>query len=203
RVFTVPNMIDIPSSFSYKAPRESTIPVIGVCARLAHLKGVDVFIEALAELKRRGINFHAKIAGDGKEKESYKELIQHLDLEQEVTLLGWITDRKSFYESIDIFCLPSREEAFGLVILEGMMHSLPMVLSDLSGPREIVADSQAALLVPPATPQRLADSLQSLIKDYGLRAELAENAFKRVQFYSSKNVGPILQQVLTQICKNG
>lgn len=200
-VFTVPNMIHIPPGLSYKEPKEMEVPVIGACARFADIKGIDIFIEALAELKRRNIVFKAKIAGDGPEKERYIKLIKEHHLHNEVTLLGWVQDKNAFYDSIDIFCLPSREEAFGLVVLESMMHSLPMVLSELSGPLEIVADSKSAIMVPPCDPQSMADGLARLINDKNLVKELSFNAFERVQYYSNQNVGPILHNVLEEVCR--
>jgi glycosyltransferase involved in cell wall biosynthesis len=195
-VFTVPNMIHIPDHLVYKEPKEVDVPVIGACARFVPLKGIDVFIEALAELKRRKVRFTAKIAGDGKEKEHYQQLIHQHQLQNEITLLGWIEDRNSFYESLNIFCLPSREEAFGMVVLESMIHSLPMVLSDLSGPREIVDNSESALFVTPDNPISMADGIEQVINDKKMTKKLAENAFQRIQYYSSRNVGPILQEVL-------
>lgn len=198
-VFTVPNMIHIPEHLTYKEPKEVQVPVIGACARLVDIKGIDVFIEALAELKKRKVLFTAKIAGDGKEKERYQQLIYQHQLHNEVTLLGWIQDRYSFYESLDIFCLPSREEAFGMVVLESMIHSLPMVLSDLSGPREIIDNSDSALLVTPGDPISMADGIQRIIDDKNRAKKLAQNAFLRVQHYSSKNVGPVLQEVLNTV----
>jgi len=200
-VFTVPNMIHIPEHFGYKEPEKKEKPVIGVCARLSHIKGIDVFIEALAELKRRNIPFAAKIAGDGKEKEQYIQLINQQGLQQEVTLLGWIEDRNAFYESIDIFCAPSREESFGLSILESMTHSLPMVLTEVSGPVDIVGNSQSALFVPPCNPQLMADGLEQLIKNHSLQCELANKAFKRVQHYSSPIVGATLQKTIEHIIR--
>lgn len=201
KVYTVPNMIDIPDDMVVKAPRETNVPVIGVCARFAKNKGVDIFIEALAELKKRKIAFKAKIAGDGKEKEHYLKLIHDHGLEDEINLLGWIEDKHSFYSSLDIFCLPSREEAFGLVILESMIHSLPMVLSKLSGPIEIVSDSESALFVPPEDPGSMADALERIIQDKQLANQLAYNAFQRVQHYSSSAVGVILHNVLNTVCR--
>lgn len=201
-VFTVPNMIALPKPFVFKEPRKTSKPIIGVCARFAAIKGVDIFIEALAELKKRKIDFEARIAGDGKEKEHYRQLICKLQLQETVHLLGWIEDKDPFYEDLDIFCLPSREEAFGLVILEAMKHSLPMVLTNLSGPKEIVGDSQSALLVPPEDPIQMADALERIIKDEALAYQLAKKAYDRIQNYSSQAVGPKLHTVLEEICKN-
>lgn len=198
-VFTVPNMIDIPPDLHFIEPVAPEVPVIGVCARFVDIKGVDVFIDALAELKRRNIRFRARIAGDGKEKERYIKQISQHGLQQYITLLGWVNDTESFYESIDIFCLPSREEAFGLVILESMKHSLPMVLTDLSGPREIVGDSNCAVLTPPENPIAMADALEQVIKEHELAKRIARNAFERVQFYSTERVGEILHEVIQKV----
>ncbi|CCD10278.1 glycosyltransferase family 4 protein [Legionella pneumophila] len=200
RVFTIPNLIHIPDDLQYREPKNNQIPTIGVCARFAAIKGVDVFINALAELKRRGVVFQAKIAGDGKEKEHYIELIRHHGLDHEISLLGWIEDKESFYKSIDIFCLPSREESFGLVVLESMMHSLPMVLTRLSGPLEIAGNSGCALFVPPEDPVSMADGLERLLRDKDLSKQLALKAFQRVQHYSSTKVAPMLHKVLEKIC---
>ncbi|KTD76405.1 glycosyltransferase family 4 protein [Legionella waltersii] len=202
KVYTVPNLIHIPEHLTQREPRETKTPIIGVCARLAHIKGVDVFIKAIKELKNRGLSFKAHIAGDGKERDAYLQLINELDLQQEISLLGWVDDRESFYKNIDIFCLPSREEAFGLVILESMTHSLPMVLSKLSGPIDIVGNSKSAVLVPPEDPIQLANALELVIRDKNLAKELAKNAFQRVQHYSNVNVAPLLQETLEKICHN-
>lgn len=199
RVFTIPNMISIPNHIKHHEREETERPIIGVCARLVALKGIDVFIEALAELKKRKIPFHAKIAGDGKDKEQYIQLIKQKALQDHITLLGWVEDRHSFYESIDIFCLPSREEAFGLVVLESMVHSLPMVLSKLSGPLEIIGDSESALFAEPNNPISMADALEQIICDKKLARQLGARAFQRAQCYSSSTIGPLLHEILSKI----
>lgn len=200
-VFTVPNMITIPEGLQYKIPEQKDIPTIGACARFSDIKGIDVFIESLAELKKRKIAFKANIAGDGKEKERYIQLIQHHQLQNDITLLGWINDKQSFYHNIDLFCLPSREESFGLVILESMMNSVPMVLTELSGPLEIMGKTESAILVPPCDPISMANGLERLILDWNLAKQISQNAYKRVHYYSSQSIGPILQKVLEKVCQ--
>lgn len=202
KIFVVPNMIHIPEDLVYQEPKKVDVPVIGVSARFSDLKGIDFFIEALAELKRRKIPFKAKIAGDGKEKEQYIKLIQHHGLQSEVKMLGWVHDKHAFYNSLDVFCHPSLKESFGLVVVESMMHSLPMVLTQISGPLEIIGGTESAVLVPPSDSIGLADGLERIICDSGLAKKIAFNAFQRVQFYSSKSVGPILHEVLTEVCQS-
>src|SRR3989338_10203991 len=67
RVFTVPNLIELPAQTLKRSPSDSSTPLIGVCARLAEIKGVDIFIQAMAILKQRGIACKAEIAGDGEQ----------------------------------------------------------------------------------------------------------------------------------------
>lgn len=200
KVFTVPNMLPPNAMMPYQEPKPTKIPVIGVCARFVSMKGIDIFLASLAELKQRKLQFKAKIAGDGPERELYQKLIQDHQLENEVELLGWVEDRESFYQQLDIFCLPSRKEAFGLVILEAMIHSLPLALTDLPGPREIIADSASALFSPNEAPQQLADNLARLIQEQELRRELGLSSYRRVQNYSIASIGPLLHGVLEKIC---
>ena len=201
KVFTVPNMLQIPAHLEYRPPRDSDVPVLGVCARFSPIKGVDVFINALAELKKRGIAFKAKIAGDGPEKGNYTQLIVRLGLQEEVCLIGWIDDRQAFYQQIDIFCLPSREESFGLVVLESMLYSLPMVLCALPGPKELIGQSQSALFVPADDVLKMADGLQCLIEDKNYAKELSMRAFQQVHNYSSVQIAKVLDNVLQTVSK--
>jgi glycosyltransferase involved in cell wall biosynthesis len=198
-VFTVPNMLPIPKDLVYTNRAPGCVPTIGVCARFVTMKGLDVFLAALSELKKRAVSFNALIAGDGPEKEHYLRLISTYELDKQVTLLGWVDNKASFYNQLDIFCLPSRKEAFGLVILESMVHSLPAVLTDLPGPREIIAHSNSALFTPVEDPISMANCLEHLINDVDLRKKLASNAFNRVHDYSIHRVGPVLQDVLQKI----
>lgn len=200
KVFTVPNMLPQSNELVYKEPKNREIPIIGVCGRFVSMKGIDVFLKAVAELKKRKMVFKVEIAGDGPERSVYEQWIKDYQIEHEVTLLGWVHDKKSFYDNLDIFCLPSRKEAFGLVILESMMHSLPSVLTSLPGPREIIAQSNSALFVPSEDPISMANALERLLKDKTLAKTLGYNAFQRVQDYSIQSVGPLLHSVLEQIC---
>lgn len=199
-IYTVPNMVYKATIPDYKLPEKKSIPVIGACARFSELKGLDVFIKALAELKQRGHEFKAKIAGDGKQKKQYLQLIKQLDLVDQVSLLGWINDTQTFYESLDIFCHPSLKESFGLVVVEGMMHSLPLVLTEISGPKEIIGSSESAIMVPPSDPVALANGLEYIIRDNNLARKLSYNGYQRSLNYTMHQVAPTLDAVIKEIC---
>lgn len=200
KVFTVPNMIHIPADLNYKEPESTQLPVIGACARFSDLKGIDVFINALGLLKQKGVAFKAKIAGNGKQKKQYLKLINQYGLQHDVTLLGWVDNKQSFYESLDIFCHPTLKESFGLVVTESMMYSVPMVLTQVSGPLEIIGDSECAILVPPSDSESLANALELLIGNLKLARELSYKGYQRVHYYSAQSVGPLLNKVVNEVC---
>jgi glycosyltransferase involved in cell wall biosynthesis len=90
-----------------------------------------------------------------------------------VRFLGWVADKRAFFEPLDVLCVPSREEPFGIVVLEGMAHGRAVVASAAAGPREIISDGVDGVLVPPASPPALADALAAMVADPTRRQALA------------------------------
>jgi glycosyltransferase involved in cell wall biosynthesis len=72
----------------------------------------------------------------------------------------------------DIFCLPSHFEGLPMSIVEAMLTGLPVVATDIRGPREQVVEGETGLLVPPATVAPLAAALTRLGNDPSLRAAM-------------------------------
>ena len=200
RVYYVPNMINIPDNITYTAPNFHDIPVIGMIGRMTPEKGHDVFVKALAELKKNRVKFRAKIAGDGDEKPALIELIKALDLETEVELLRWVDDNNAFYKSVDMVCVPSRFESFGIVLLESFLYSKPCIASSCDGPREIGKHEENLLLFPIDDHVALANSIKRLLDDKKLTAKITKNGFLRVQNYSYFNVSRMLQRVIEEVC---
>ncbi len=132
----------------------------------------------------------------------FEQLINEHQLNKCVTLLGWVEDKTPFYKNLDVFCLSSREESFGLVVLEAMMHSLPLVLPELSGPLEIAKDAECALFVPPEDPVALSLALEQIITNNALAETLGSNSFKRVRDYETINIAPKLHASLEHIVNN-
>lgn len=199
-VRTIPNTFDCANSEIKKANQSQQVPVIGVCGRFVASKGIPVFIQALAILKQKGHLFHAKIAGEGREKRNYLRLIKHHQLQGFVDLIGWIEDKASFYQNLDLFCHPSLDEAFGLVILEAMAYGLPMVLTALPGPLEVLGDEKGAVFVAPGDPEAIATALERLMTDAALANKLSLIVQERVKIFSSERIAPQLHQALDDLC---
>jgi glycosyltransferase involved in cell wall biosynthesis len=137
-------------------------------------KGFSDLIEALAELASRGYRFEARIGGDGREKKYLKALSTRLRLNNRVRFLGWVENKRAFFEAVDLVCVPSREEPFGIVVLEAMAHGRATIATDAAGPREIIRSGVDGLLVPRAEPQALAAAIADLLDRPERRWGLAE-----------------------------
>ncbi|MBO1076588.1 glycosyltransferase family 4 protein [Roseomonas marmotae] len=88
--------------------------------------------------------------------------------------LGYREDIPRVLAAADIFCLPSHFEGLPMSVIEAMLTGLPVVATDIRGPREQVQHGVTGLLVPPQTVQPLAGALAALAADPALRARMGE-----------------------------
>ena len=109
-------------------------------------------------------------------------------------MLGWVKDKEAFYKQIDILALPSREEPFGIVILEGFLHSKPIVVSNVSGPMEIVENYKDALVFDNENYVKLSELLIEMLSNKELTKKLTENGFDKVKLY---DINVISKKILT------
>ena len=204
RIFVIPNMIT--EKRNYEEFRNfSNPPVFGIIGRFDPMKGFSTFIEACSILKEKGISFKAKIAGSPQfqyldEYKRIKYLVKYYRLENEVELLGGIDNKDEFYENIDVFVLPSNYEPFGIVLLEAMMYSRPIISSLTEGPKEIFKDTKAAITFEPNNKEELADLMIRITEDVGLAKELSKEGYSLVNDkYSIDKVSKTLEIALLEI----
>jgi glycosyltransferase involved in cell wall biosynthesis len=175
-------------------------PVIGAMGRLVAKKGFDVFIAALGRLAAQGTAFRAVLAGDGEDAAALRRLAAESGLAQLLSFPGWVDDKQTFFDGIDMFCLPSHHEPFGIVLLEAMAQALPVVTTASEGPSEIVRDGVDAIIVATADPDALAGGLRLLLADQDRAARLGAGAYRLVRDgYDLPRVAGRLDQALRRI----
>ena len=116
--------------------------------RLEARKGVDTLLESAVMLAASGVEFELRLVGDasleGPSGLTYRDAFErdHPELGDRVSFLGRVDDEtlRQEYMACDIFVAPSRFESFGLILLEAMMFSKPVVATDIGGMREIIND---------------------------------------------------------------
>jgi glycosyltransferase involved in cell wall biosynthesis len=102
---------------------------------------------------------------------------------EQIHFTGWLTPDKvnEWYERADILVMPSWYEPFGMVILEGMLHGLPIAATSVGGPGDILEHRRNALLFPPRNVEALTDAMLQLIRKPDLRQRIGREAAREVR----------------------
>ncbi len=154
-------------------------------------KGQDILIKALASLRERGYsNFHLDLIGDGESKILLESMITELGLNDLVSFLGH-KDREYIYSHLkdyDLFILPSRSEGFGIAVAEAMCAKIPVLISNLKGPMEVIGNGKYGLFFESENSENLAEQLLLFLKN-GEDMNKIENAYQyAVLNFNIKNV---------------
>ena len=182
------------SSVIHNGLEASTLPVtplpfdpprILVLGRLVPYKGVDLALEAFAEVARRFPRAKLSIAGEGAERARLEQQATALRLTGNVEFMGLVDPEKvsELLNGATLLLMPSRTEGFPMTALEAMQRGRPIVATSVGGVPEAVMDGRTGLLVPPEDSQALASALLSLLdhphtaKDMGEAGRLRQQAF--------------------------
>ena len=153
-------------------------------ARLVEKKGVCYGVEAIAKLKEKIPAVHYHIAGDGPLKSELEALIDHFNLNENVSLLGWIRQDEvlNLMDEADILIAPSvtsienDQEGIPVVMIEAMAKGLPVLSTYHSGIPEIVIDGVNGLLVGERDSDALAEQLLYLVSNPEKMTEMGTRA---------------------------
>lgn len=151
---------------------------IGNVARITPIKAQDVLIDALGEVVKSHSNIVCEIAGaaapdDRAVLETLKDRAAMLNIADKVIFKGSINDINEFYNSIDIFVIPSLKEGFGLAVLEAMAMEIPCILNSVEGPKEIVDITGTGILYD-GTSLGLAEKLNMIIDNLSYYKQLSK-----------------------------
>lgn len=177
KTVVIHNGIDLLFKESITRPQRPTLKVVSV-GNLSEHKNYEAALHAVSLLPE--LNFEYHVAGDGPRKQHLLELTSSLNLHSRVRFLGYVTDTPTLLASSDILLMPSKWEGFGLAALEAMNASLPLVVSDVPGLREVISsENTCAITVDPTSPQSIAGGIRTLIQSRELRLEFGHNGFER------------------------
>jgi len=209
RSLVIPNMIDVEKDFKILKKKSFRSPLkLGSLGRVFVEKNFDKVLHAMSILKEKDINVEYVIGGVGPIEDEIKNLAKELGVEDNFKILGWVEDKRKFFDDIDIFILPSCSETFGIVLLEAMLYSTPIITSNSWGPDEIINHEVDGLKVSKDNeklmPQLLADAIERLSNDEKFASNLAVNARdKLLKKYTSEVVIKKLESILQSAIDNG
>lgn len=151
------------------------VQVFGLIARLSPEKRHDNFIDAARIVHQNNPQTHFFIVGDGPTMEATKKHAAGADF---ITFTGMRRDVPDCLRSLNCFVLCSEVESLPLSIREAMSMELPVVVTDVGGNREIVAEGITGYLVPSKNPELLAEAMLKIANNPSKSKEMGKEAWQ-------------------------
>lgn len=156
---------------------------------LIERKGVDLLIEALAKCRNKSVKL--VIVGDGREKDSLAQSAERLGVADRVVFKGFLAgdELRQCYKDAGAFVLPTREDCFGLVLVEAMCAKLPILVSKYSdAASETVEDGANGYIIDPYDAQAFAGKIDEVMADAGTRERLGMASFSATDKFRFESV---------------
>ncbi len=167
------------------AKRSRPGPLLVTVGALRPEKGQDVLVRALALVRERVPDVRLRIVGEDWAGGAYRARllaqIAALQLADCIELLGQRTDVAALIAGADACVIASRSESFGLVALEAMQQSRPVIATAVGGLQDIVVDEHTGLLVAPDDAPALAAAILKLLRDPARAAAMGEQGQRRAR----------------------
>lgn len=195
--FSSVHVIHNPSPFSvsdkYYDISSKNVLAVG---RLSYEKGFDLLLRAWSIVCEKNPEWTLTIVGSGVEKRELEKLAQDLDIHRTVIFAGATDNIATFYNRSSIFCLSSRHEGFGLVLVEAMSFGMPSVAFDCDcGPSELL-NADNGLLIKSGDVDSFAKAINFLIDNDNIRQRMSANSKLKANDFTilnfSKNWDSIL-----------
>lgn len=155
--------------------------------RLEDIKGQDISLRATANLIKKGFNVELSLIGTGSTEKKLMKLASGLKISDRVKFMGALS-KKDIYNQIhsyDILLQPSREEGFGLTIIEGMAAKVPVLVSDVSGPLEVILNGEIGTSFISENIDDISEKICYILNNEDQKTERAYNY--TIKNYSIKN----------------
>ncbi|MEM6822120.1 MAG: glycosyltransferase family 4 protein [Verrucomicrobiota bacterium] len=155
-----------------KTDDPEAIPSLLFCGRLIERKGVDILLRSLPRILEKK-NVQLKITGEGDQKQKWMRLTEELGISKHVHFLGFVSNQELsvLYQMCDIYVHPAifdsrgDTEGLGVVLIEALLNSKPVVASRVGGIIDVIKHNRTGLLVEEKDEEELADAVLELLED--------------------------------------
>jgi glycosyltransferase involved in cell wall biosynthesis len=138
--------------------------VFGTVRRFVHEKGIDVLVEAFAALRKAAKqDVRLVLIGEGPEQSALQALADRHGVGDAVVFPGFTLTPWTAYPGLDVFVIPSRIEALGVVVVEAMASGCFVIASRVGGIPEMVSDPSLGILVPAGDPAALSAAMHDTL----------------------------------------
>lgn len=183
KIEVIPFGVDV-ETFSPISGKKNVF-TIGIVKVIDHKYGIDTLLHAFSILRERtDMSIHLKIIGDGPQLKQMKDLAQKLNINEDVSFLGWVDNIKlpEILNSFNVFVVPSRldSESFGVAAVEAGACELPCVVTNVGGLPEVVIDKKTGLVVNKESPAELAEAIHYILGNPNEASIMGRNARENV-----------------------
>ncbi|MDO9374443.1 MAG: glycosyltransferase family 4 protein [Ferruginibacter sp.] len=181
------------------------VPKLLFCGRVVKDKGIEELIEAVSELKKRGLPCALKIVGGilPEYKTQLLQMIDRLEISELISFQGFVSfgnELLNFYREADIYILPSWHEGFPHSIWEASCSCTPVITTDVGGIPGLVS-SDEVLFIRPKCALEISQAVFTLIENQSGVELRVENAYKLARSYSVENCARLLKDKLGETVK--
>jgi phosphatidylinositol alpha-mannosyltransferase len=184
----IPNGVDTsffrPNGLGHPTSSEPELLFLG---RLDPRNGLDTVLSAMPAVLERFPDVRLTVAGDGPLRRLYERLAAPVG--RHVNFIGSVNgNRPGFYSGADLYLCPTTKASFGITLLEAMACATPMVVSDITGFRELVSGGDEAVLVPKNDAGAWAETIITLLQDGRRRQRMGAAGLTKAARFSWPNV---------------
>ena len=187
RIHFIPNGVDL-KMFRRSRPlpshRQKRFILLG---RRTPQKGIDIALKAVKILADKGLasDLELKLYGWDYTEWDYRQMAQELEVDRYVSFLPYETDVIKVYQEANCLILPSLSEGLSNVLLECMSMEMPIIASRVSGTVEVVDHEKDGLLIPPGSPESLANAMELVMSNAERASAWGHQARLKVQEHYS------------------
>jgi len=188
----VPNGVKVPNLSDAELKTDNLDPhtnnTILFLGKLESRKNPLELIRAIPIVRSQFPDSQFVFLGEGELSKVGLDVATDIGVGKYVRFPGFVSEdaKTEYLRSADVFCLPSRNESFGLAAIEAASYGTPLVLSDIPCFRQLFDD--AALFVDSNSPQEIGETISRILNTESLRRELSRAARERAEQYSWQSV---------------
>lgn len=166
-----------------KVPNGKILLTVTRLAKSERYKGVLNVISAMSSVVKQLPDAYYVVVGDGDDRAGLESAVRSLDLSRHVIFAGLCSDLElaRYYDSCDLFIMPSSKEGFGLVYVEAMAFGKVVIATNEGATPEIVVNGQTGILTDPGRPEDLARSIVHLLQNDPIRQKMGLAGRARVE----------------------
>lgn len=174
--------------------------IILAVGRLAYQKGFDLLIKNWAEICNDYQGWKLRIIGSGNDELYLKELAKTLDVDEKVEFAGQISNISDEYNKASFFCMSSRFEGIGLVLIEAQACGLPLIAYDCDcGPSEVIKNSENGYLIPAFNDAAYKNAMRKMIENPSLRQQFSKECKHNADVFSTESFCQAWIQLIQKI----